>query len=172
MWLDRNYILMPDHSVRVASNIIEWSIWFEHSEDRIVKQETVWGPFGSQHVSTVFLGLDHRFGDDGPPLIFETMIFGGPIDQEYQTRTATWDEALADHQLALLEARSRRWNIRGWLRYHASWLIPMLHADWKEYRNFMLAGLRLDGHIEPALTNLEKLSLRLKVGGFRRRRRA
>lgn len=28
-------------------------------------------------VSTVFIGLDHRFSDTGPPLVFETMAFWG-----------------------------------------------------------------------------------------------
>jgi hypothetical protein len=30
---------------------------------------------GPYVVSTVWLGLDHNFGFDGPPLIFETMVF-------------------------------------------------------------------------------------------------
>jgi hypothetical protein len=49
--------------------------------------------FGSTiWVSTVFLGIDHRFGGEGPPLLFETMIFGGPHDQS-QYRCSTWQEA-------------------------------------------------------------------------------
>lgn len=47
-------------------------------------------------VSTVFLGLDHGFGAGGPPLVFETMIFGGPHDQD-QERCCTYDEAEAMH---------------------------------------------------------------------------
>ena len=30
------------------------------------------------YVSTVWLGVDHRFHGDGPPIIFESMIFDGP----------------------------------------------------------------------------------------------
>lgn len=51
---------------------------------------------GGAYVSTVFLGLDHRFGQ-GEPLVFETMVFGGPLDQE-QERYSTWDEAEAGHK--------------------------------------------------------------------------
>lgn len=51
-------------------------------------------------VSTVFLGLDHRHFGDGPPVLFETMIFGGPHD-EWQKRACTWDEAEATHAAAL-----------------------------------------------------------------------
>lgn len=49
-------------------------------------------------VSTVWLGLDHQYGD-GPPLIFETMIFGGDHD-EYQWRYSTEAEALVGHEAA------------------------------------------------------------------------
>lgn len=47
-------------------------------------------------VSTVFLGLDHAWGD-GPPMLFETMVFGGSND-EYCERYSTWDEAEAGHK--------------------------------------------------------------------------
>jgi hypothetical protein len=54
-------------------------------------------------VSTVFLGLDHRFGSlEGPPILFETMIFcdNKAVDQ-YQTRCSTWEEAEQQHRVAL-----------------------------------------------------------------------
>lgn len=46
-------------------------------------------------VSTVWLGIDHQWGN-GPPLIFETMVFGGEHDQD-TTRYSTEAEALAGH---------------------------------------------------------------------------
>ena len=51
------------------------------------------------HVSTVHLVIDHSFGD-GPPLIFETMIFGGEHDQ-YQERYSTREQAEEGHRRAL-----------------------------------------------------------------------
>lgn len=51
-------------------------------------------------VSTVWLGLDHQF-EDGPPLIFESMVFGGGLDQ-CQERYPTLAEAHAGHD-ALVE---------------------------------------------------------------------
>ena len=51
---------------------------------------------GDIRVSTVFLGIDHNFCG-GAPLLFETMIFGGPHDQEMQ-RYSTWDEAENGHE--------------------------------------------------------------------------
>jgi hypothetical protein len=48
-------------------------------------------------VSTVWVGIDHNFGDEGPPLIFETMVFGGPLDQQ-QWRWPNEEAALAGHE--------------------------------------------------------------------------
>jgi hypothetical protein len=52
-------------------------------------------------VSTVFLGLDHGWGD-GPPLLFETMIFSSNNEDldGYCERYATWDEAEEGHRIA------------------------------------------------------------------------
>lgn len=46
-------------------------------------------------VSTVFLGLDHQYGS-GPPLLFETLVFGGDQDGLME-RCSTWDEAEKQH---------------------------------------------------------------------------
>ena len=54
---------------------------------------------GDVSVSTVFLGIDHEFFN-GPPLLFETMVFGGEHDGE-QWRCSTWDQALEMHDLAV-----------------------------------------------------------------------
>jgi len=50
-------------------------------------------------VSTVFLALDHAH-DGGKPVLFETMIFGGPLNEE-QYRYCTWDEAVVGHREAV-----------------------------------------------------------------------
>ena len=54
-------------------------------------------------VSTVFLGIDHSFGE-GPPILWETMIFDGPHDQ-FQERYTSKEEAIAGHERAMLLAR-------------------------------------------------------------------
>lgn len=46
-------------------------------------------------VSTVFLGLNHAFRP-GPPVLFETLVFGGPMDL-HMDRYYTEDEAAAGH---------------------------------------------------------------------------
>ena len=78
----------------VPANLMTWARWFE-TADRKVANDRI----GDIRVSTVFLGVDHNF-DGGPPLLFETMIFGGPHD-EYQEWYSTWEEAEAGHATAL-----------------------------------------------------------------------
>lgn len=56
-------------------------------------------------VSTVFLGVDHQFDPTLPPLLFETMIFGGPNDHE-RWRYGTWDEAAAGHERIVAALRA------------------------------------------------------------------
>ena len=62
-------------------------------------------PAGSVEVSTVFLGIDHSFGH-GPPVLFETMVFGGPRNDE-QWRYCTWDEAAAGHAAVVEGLKAR-----------------------------------------------------------------
>jgi hypothetical protein len=50
-------------------------------------------------ISTIFLGLDHSYGE-GPPIVFETMIFGGKFDQE-QWRYSSFDDAVEGHTSAV-----------------------------------------------------------------------
>jgi hypothetical protein len=50
-------------------------------------------------ISTVWLGLNHRFGE-GPPLIFETMVFDSQDNLESieQERYSTEEDAIIGHQ--------------------------------------------------------------------------
>jgi hypothetical protein len=77
----------------------QWARTLEH--DRRVAFDALPGC----EISTVWLGIDHNFGK-GPPLIFETMIFGGPDDLDRsQWRYATEEEARAGHVRAVELAR-------------------------------------------------------------------
>ena len=51
-------------------------------------------------VSTVFLVMDHSFGIiDGPPLVFETMVFPlGSLNEQEMERYSTWEEAKEGHR--------------------------------------------------------------------------
>jgi hypothetical protein len=85
-----NYKL-DGHKPVAVHDIREWAMWFE-TADRRVAEDTIDG----QRVSTVFLGVDHNFSGDGPPILFETLVFGGPLDGE-GGRCSTWEEAKEQH---------------------------------------------------------------------------
>lgn len=93
------YILDDDHQPRKAG-WDEYGAWLRRGfeETKRVAKDTV----GENEVSTVFLGLDHSWGD-GPPVLFETMTFG-PIG-EYQWRYTTWDAAVAGHNVVVQALR-------------------------------------------------------------------
>jgi hypothetical protein len=79
--------------------------WAREKENPIVKQETL--PNG-YWVSTVWLGLDHQFGD-GPPLIFETMVTNPAGEwEDFQERYSTEEEALEGHKEAVRRFRRRK----------------------------------------------------------------
>lgn len=76
---------------RPCEDWLRWGNWMA-TADRQVADDTV----GEARVSTVFLGTDHSFGGGGPPVLFETMIFGGPHDQ-WQDRYTSREDALKGH---------------------------------------------------------------------------
>ena len=87
---DKKYIL--DGTELVPVSLEEWAEWFESTERHLA---STW--IGRYWVSTVFLGIDHRFFGEGPPIVFESMIFKGGHHDINQTRYATWDEAMDGH---------------------------------------------------------------------------
>lgn len=99
------YILDANGDPQVEPDLIKWAQWFERADGRRIAADSF--PLGNgdqtADVSTVFLGLDHNWGD-GPPLLFETMVFGGLLDGEMD-RYATKADALIGH--ALMCARVR-----------------------------------------------------------------
>ncbi len=103
------YTLDENGEPKVCDNLMEWANWFETTDRHIAKNDIGapawkfwlgkilkikrWEPI---YISTVFLGLDHSFGE-GPPLLFETMVFGGEHDQD-QRRYSTKKDAIEGHE--------------------------------------------------------------------------
>jgi hypothetical protein len=82
--------------------LLEWAaLWEDHQGRRIGWTELEDG----STISTVWMGMSLGFTWKGPPLIFETMAFGGPLDGE-QWRYATEAEARAGHEEAVALART------------------------------------------------------------------
>ena len=91
--MDNLYYILEDKTPKAVS-LQEWAVYFGTANRSIGKDQ-----FGDVTVSTVFLGMNHTYGE-GKPLLFETMIFGGEHD-DYQERYSTYDEALVGHQRAI-----------------------------------------------------------------------
>lgn len=93
--------------------------------------ETFVGPY---HISTVFLGIDHGFTVEGPPILFETMVFcqGSRSDLEME-RYATWAEAVEGHNQMVALVRSWGWKTR--IRDQLASLRYRLRAYWRVFRN-------------------------------------
>lgn len=85
---------------------------------RLASDETVWRVARSKvtdaadmsvsfDVSTVWLGVDHNHGD-GPPVIFETMVFDEGSNQELLARRyCTEQQAKDGHVIVTMEVAAR-----------------------------------------------------------------
>ena len=86
-----------DGSVVACDTVTAYASSFS---DKVIAQDKCSKVF----VSTVFLVVDHGFGRYGDkkhkPVLWETMIFGG-INDQYQTRYTSLEEARAGHEVAL-----------------------------------------------------------------------
>ena len=96
----RYFVLVDREPVAVADSAA-WSRHFEaHREAWRVAHARV----GQVSVSTVFLGVAP--GGDAPPRLFETLILGCPGWHGFNERCATWDEAVAQHEVTVEAVRA------------------------------------------------------------------
>lgn len=97
------YVLDEHGNPKPEPDLMAWGLWMEHhNEERIVAHDRDEGRNSSEEtrisVSTVFIGVDHSWNPNGPPLLYETMVFNGELN-DTQMRYATREEALAGHQI-------------------------------------------------------------------------
>ena len=100
----KHYILDANNNT-VEVDLLTWGRWLqENINERIVGYTEI---TSQVRVSTVFLGLDHRFPGmkEGPPILFETLVFGGPLDGE-GNRYSSWDDAETGHKAFVRIARA------------------------------------------------------------------
>lgn len=116
------YYRLVNHEAVPCANVIEWAEYYERS-NRVVKHDEIDGYV----ISTVFLGINHNFWGEGPPLLFETMVFKGettirradgtelqvPLSIGYQDRCSTWVQAIAMHARAVEQYTSAARMIKG-----------------------------------------------------------
>ncbi len=98
------YILNDQGEVEACSDVLEWAKWMATHDPTIARDHVT----DQVRVSTVFTGFDYGWGLGGAPVLFETMIFGGPYDR-WQDRYTSKEAALEGHADAVTRARA------GWL---------------------------------------------------------
>ena len=98
-----------------ACPILEWSKFFEKSDNRRVAEEQV----GDFWISTVFLGIDHSWGFGTKPILFESMVFDetkkvkGLIEVDgYTRRYSTWKEAENGHRKIVRAIRAKVFGVK------------------------------------------------------------
>jgi hypothetical protein len=92
-WMMRHYVLDGEHRPVEEPDLLTFARWFENDVNRRVGYTQITSEVS---VSTVFVAFDHRYFGKGPPLLFETMVFGGERDGEQQ-RYSSWDDAATGH---------------------------------------------------------------------------
>lgn len=98
----RKYILDANGNPVLCDDLFTWAEWFETSGESRVVQKTIVAD-GVQ-VSTIFLGIDHNWSRRGPPMIYETRVFGGPIEGDC-LRAAKRTTALKNHAAMIAKTR-------------------------------------------------------------------
>jgi hypothetical protein len=101
------YILGPDGEPQAIEDVVTWAKWFEANHEARHLEQTTIDTTGTW-ISTIFLGLDHSFSNlvPGGPILFETMVFGGPCDQEMD-RYGTRAEAMHGHAAMVARVMER-----------------------------------------------------------------
>ena len=74
--------------------LLRWELSVGNSDNHCIAATNL---FGGVWVSTIFLTFNHNWHEIGPPVLFETMIFGGPLDRQ-QERYTSLDAALSGHE--------------------------------------------------------------------------
>lgn len=100
------YYILDDQGNIKAVPLLEWANWFERREKSVVAKTCLLGD--KVFISTVFLGMNHNYFDDGPPILWETMVFCVSWSGEYQDRYSSKADALAGHDKAVAWAKHRR----------------------------------------------------------------
>jgi hypothetical protein len=97
-----HYILTKSGRVQLEPDFHKWADWFRSANRRVGVNDV-----NGVKISTVFLGMDHRwFPDRGQPILFETMTFGPAPWDERQWRYRTLGQALGGHYIVMDAVRN------------------------------------------------------------------
>jgi hypothetical protein len=91
------YILNDAGDAEPCDDLLTWGRWMQTADRHVAQDLDEADEHRTIRVSTVFLGLDHDWLGTGPPVLWETLVFGGVLDGEMRRYTSR-AEALRGHQ--------------------------------------------------------------------------
>ena len=95
MW----YKLDSDNNPIPCSSVVDYEQWFLKHGTSVAQTKFKDTKNISIYVSTVFLGLDHSHNST-VPILWETMVFGGPFDQQ-SVQYSSFKDALKGHNIVV-----------------------------------------------------------------------
>jgi hypothetical protein len=101
------YILDAHGEPQAVEALDVWGEWYTRSSkdrSRMVAQDKDESGATTIMISTVFLGLDHNYAGVGPPVLWETLVFGGALDGEMDRYTSR-EAAFRGHQAMCARVR-------------------------------------------------------------------
>ena len=93
--------ILEGHKVVRCDDLMKWAKWFGTADHHVAKTTLSNGV----DISTIFLGLDHNFTGK-PPILFETMVFGGEFDEQAE-RYSNWQDAEEGHKKWVAKAQPK-----------------------------------------------------------------
>ena len=100
------YILDDWGEPEICNDPVGWARWLERDEHRVVRQQRFVADGSALFVLTVFVGRDQRYFGDGPPLLWETMVFDEHDDPTCEIdveRYSSRADAIAGHNHIVAE---------------------------------------------------------------------
>jgi hypothetical protein len=100
------YILNKQGKPVPEPDLHKWADWMETGHARVVSRQHV----GESIVSTIFLGLDHNYAEEGPPILWETLVFKGRMHGTMQRCSGSREQAESMHaeMVNLVKAKNEK----------------------------------------------------------------
>jgi len=101
--IELGHWILNDKCEHVEVDLETWARWFGQDNNRRKIESTM---IGEALISTVFIGIDHNYLGKGPPILYETMVFGGPLDGNMD-RYFSREQAIRGHKAMVEQVKAK-----------------------------------------------------------------